>query len=640
MFSMSARTFLTIWWMLFAIFAVSLFSRASAATPAIHIEAAEISALSPGSYADPPLQLDPRKLPLAWSPVALPHVVAYNPRTGVHSDILSVWYRVRPANPVGVRDAYLYIPRWEATGKIAIYADGRLIYAPRSSAVWNGFNQPVWTPLAKLGEPMPKEILIHINQVAGAGSALSSVWVGDDQSLAPRMALRRAVQIEAPKFACEILMVTGAVTIIIWFRRRSESVYLLIFALGALNYIHGLEYSVGLYPLPISDGWFQWLESNSEVWWITLTLFLTVQYGGGGFFRSRLLIGALAALFTIITLLIRADIGFLKAALPLMWTAVLVATAVATVIAWLSYARAPSREGLLFSSFMTLILPAGVHDIAMSRFIIGPEHIFWVPWLSVLQTILVLYVILYRYLRALDLAQRSESELALRLARREHELSDTYLKLRESQQREVLIAERQRLMRDMHDGVGSLLIGALSAVEGGRASAPDTALILRECIDDLKLTIDSLEPVESDLLLLLATVRYRLQPRFEKAGVKLNWQVDDVPTLPSLQPDQALHILRMAQEIFTNVLKHAKASAITVSVKAESRTLIIAFEDDGVGFQPHAERPSVVSRRGLLNLKARAAAIGGEIAWSSNPGKTRFELRLPLEPDEPPKDGP
>jgi signal transduction histidine kinase len=544
--------------MLLAVFVCGLAGPTFAATSAVHVTRAEVSAPAPGAYAEPPVQLDPRTLPAAWSVVALPHMLTYDPHTGgPHTsgrrDILSVWYRVRLNQPVSAEEAYLYIPRWEAIGKIAIYADGRLVYAPRSSPIWNGFNVPIWTPLARPGEPTPRDILIHIDQVAAGGSALSSLWVGDQQALAPRLALRRAVQIDAPKFASEVLMVTGAIAIIIWFRRRREPVYFFIFVLGVLIYIHDIEYSVGLTPLPISDGWLQWLESNSEVWWITVTFFLTVQLGGGGFLRSRLVIGGFTALFTLVTLLSRADIGALKAALPLMWGGVLL-TAVATiVISWLSYVRAPSREGLLFSVFASLILPFGLHDIAMSRLIIGPEGMFWIPWLSVLQTILVLYVILYRYLRALELAQRSETDLALRLATREAELSDTYQKLNESRQRETLIAERQRLMRDMHDGVGSMLIGALSAVESGRASAPDTAQILRECIDDLKLTIDSLEPVENDLVLLLATVRYRLQPRFEKAGLTLDWRLDELPPLPTLQPDQALHILRIVQEIFTNV---------------------------------------------------------------------------------------
>ena len=68
---------------------------------------------------------------------------------------------------------------------------------------------------------------------------------------------------------------------------------------------------------------------------------------------------------------------------------------------------------------------------------------------------------------------------------------------------QTLMHERQRLMRDMHDGVGSSLMSALRLVEHGEAALVDVPQVLRECIDDLKISIDSLEPVDADLLALL-----------------------------------------------------------------------------------------------------------------------------------------
>jgi signal transduction histidine kinase len=70
-------------------------------------------------------------------------------------------------------------------------------------------------------------------------------------------------------------------------------------------------------------------------------------------------------------------------------------------------------------------------------------------------------------------------------------------------------------------------------------------------------------------------------------------------------------------------------------VKADAGDLLIAFEDDGVGFQPPSD-PSVPPRqRGLINLKTRAAAIGGEISWSSSSAGTRVLLRRPISPSGP-----
>ncbi|WP_204332957.1 histidine kinase, partial [Klebsiella pneumoniae] len=81
----------------------------------------------------------------------------------------------------------------------------------------------------------------------------------------------------------------------------------------------------------------------------------------------------------------------------------------------------------------------------------------------------------------------------------------SHQKLREIERREVLHQERQRLMQDMHDGLGSSLVSTLRMVEHGHIDEADIAQLLKGCIDDLKLTIDSMEPVETDLLLLLGT---------------------------------------------------------------------------------------------------------------------------------------
>ena len=117
----------------------------------------------------------------------------------------------------------------------------------------------------------------------------------------------------------------------------------------------------------------------------------------------------------------------------------------------------------------------------------------------------------------------------------------------------------------MHDGLGSSLLGALRMVERGRLDEAELTQILQGCIDDLKLTIDSMEPVETDLLLLLGTLRFRLQPRLESTGIKLHWDVHDVPPLVWLDQRHALHILRVLQEAFTNIIKHADATEATVS---------------------------------------------------------------------------
>ena len=208
------------------------------------------------------------------------------------------------------------------------------------------------------------------------------------------------------------------------------------------------------------------------------------------------------------------------------------------------------------------------------------------------------------------------------------ELTEIHLRLRESERRQILSQERQRLMQDMHDGVGFSLISALRVVEHGHLDEAAVTRVLRSCIDDLKLAIDSMEPVDADLLLLLATLRFRLGPGLEASGIRLKWEVQKVPALEWLEPPSALHILRILQEAFTNISRHAHATEIRVATYEQNDHVVVSVCDNGCGFLLPQQAES--KGRGLPNQRHRAQAIGAELDWVSNSAGTCLALRLPV----------
>lgn len=211
---------------------------------------------------------------------------------------------------------------------------------------------------------------------------------------------------------------------------------------------------------------------------------------------------------------------------------------------------------------------------------------------------------------------------------REVELAANREQLQEIKQHQMLSQERQRLMQDMHDGLGSSLTSALRVVEHGKVNEADITQILKGCIDDLKLTIDSMEPVDADLLLLLATLRFRLQPRLESTGIALRWEIVDIPALNWLDPRNALHILRILQEAFANIIKHTKATEIRVITGVEDNQVLVIIIDNGQGFS--VENALKKGGKGLSNQMRRAEAIGATISWDSNSAGTHLTLRLPI----------
>lgn len=218
-------------------------------------------------------------------------------------------------------------------------------------------------------------------------------------------------------------------------------------------------------------------------------------------------------------------------------------------------------------------------------------------------------------------------------AAREHietgfELEKLHRQLRAIEQQQTLAEERQRMVQDMHDGLGSSLVCALRVVEHGKLDKAEVAQVLEGCIDDLKLAIDSMEVVDADLLLLLATLRYRLEPRLKSSGIKLHWQVQALPALTWLDQRNALHILRILQEAFTNIIKHTHASEISVATYADTQHAYIIVTDNGAGFKLSEAQQK--TSKGLSNQRRRAEAIGATVGLDSGHTGTAFTLCLPI----------
>ena len=180
----------------------------------------------------------------------------------------------------------------------------------------------------------------------------------------------------------------------------------------------------------------------------------------------------------------------------------------------------------------------------------------------------------------------------------------------------------------MHDGLGSVLVGSLIEAERGEIDSERLTAILRECVDDLRSVIDSLEPIDNDLIALLSTLRYRLQRRLEAAGLVLEWDMGYVPPIAWMGPPEALQVMRFVQEVLNNVIKHAASRRIRVAAGVQGGDIEVSIVDDGKGF----DTTTTSSGRGMRSLRQRAAALGGSVQIESEPRcGTRVVLRLPIE---------
>lgn len=187
------------------------------------------------------------------------------------------------------------------------------------------------------------------------------------------------------------------------------------------------------------------------------------------------------------------------------------------------------------------------------------------------------------------------------------ELSRQSVALREQQEQQVQ-RERERIMRDLHDDVGARLLTlaqrAVDPVDEGRA---------RDALRSLRETIFSLDSdASAPLADVLADVRLDTAQRLEQAGIVMAWPPADAMPEAILNPRQQVNLRRMAQEMVSNVLKHARAvSRVEITVDLHDGVFSLQLCDDGDASDIEQWLPG----RGLNNIRTRARELEGEARW-------------------------
>lgn len=197
------------------------------------------------------------------------------------------------------------------------------------------------------------------------------------------------------------------------------------------------------------------------------------------------------------------------------------------------------------------------------------------------------------------------------------------------------IAERQKISADMHDSIGASLATLLAHFTIADINVTDVKRRIGEILMELRFLVDSAEPVDGDLNLVLSNVRHRMGSGIELTGMELHWQVDELPTIAGLTARDALSIKLILMEALSNVLHHSKATSVTVTAGTSEATslVVITVKDDGCGFNA---TDTAIDGRGLANMRKRirAISIGGALFITSLPGQgtaVRIELNVPRE---------
>ncbi|HFI0305543.1 TPA: sensor histidine kinase [Streptococcus suis] len=201
---------------------------------------------------------------------------------------------------------------------------------------------------------------------------------------------------------------------------------------------------------------------------------------------------------------------------------------------------------------------------------------------------------------------------------------------------EIVEGERKRIARDLHDTVSQELF-ATSMILSGLASNLST--IPKETLQEqLVLVKDMIESAQRDLRILLLHLRPSelegktlvegfdviLREVSDKSSIQVHFQ-HEVEELPKLIEE---HLFRIAQEIISNTLRHAKAKQLDVYLIQKETELQLKMTDDGIGFQQ--EDDGELSY-GLQNIRERVEDMAGTIKIRTAPNKgVAIDIRIPI----------
>ena len=205
---------------------------------------------------------------------------------------------------------------------------------------------------------------------------------------------------------------------------------------------------------------------------------------------------------------------------------------------------------------------------------------------------------------------------------------------------EIANREQQRIGSDLHDGLGQDLTGIALILRGvaaqlrkegsaARQEVEEVIGLVNNAIESTRSLARGLSPVSGERGGLAAALQTLAARASERYGVRVEFSANfDEPL--RLSETSATHVYRIVQEALTNVIRHSRATDVTISLETVSGELHLRVDDNGRGFeQPAPDSPGGL---GLKIMRYRAQMLGGDLILESGPnGGASVRCSCPLD---------
>jgi signal transduction histidine kinase len=539
------------------------------------------------------------------------------------------WYRVDLELPqIPAQLWAVYLPRLRMNA--AVYVNGVFIGdgGRFSEPIARNWNRPLYFLIpAGLLRQGHNRLHIRLRAYANVYGGLYGLRVGPDAALRPEYRWMAFRKIDLNQAFMVMTIVMALLLGTLWLRWRTDSIYGWMAATMLFWAINSTHFFVR--DLPLSTWWWEWTAQVGTDGFAILLAISVSRFLG----LRRPWLERLMAAYVVLTGIVLSQVELdrmLAVANVFHLGAVAVGGYMVVLLLRACWRQGFRGDTVALTVGVVVQSCLGVHDWLLQLGLWQHDHWYLMHYASPLLFMVFTWLLTSRFVQALHQAEALNRGLEQRVEEKHRELEAGYRQLRELEQRQVVATERERIMRDLHDGLGGHLVSALAMAEKS-TRAPDLERTLREALDDLRLVIDSLDSEHDDLPVLLGMVRSRVEHRMTRAGLRFDWQVQDVPPIAGFGPEMALHVLRIVQEIFTNIVKHARARTVTVSTgegqngDGHPAGVYLEIRDDGQGMHNRGHG------RGLENMRYRAQQIGGTLAIASDTHGTQVRLWLPLQ---------
>jgi signal transduction histidine kinase len=461
------------------------------------------------------------------------------------------------------------------------------------------------------------ELVVRLRADAGYRAGLAPVMIGPVEEIMPAAQKDEFRRATLPQAASVFSLLVGAFCLLLWWQQRDA-----LYAWAGIGEV--------LWAVTVADTVVENVPLPWPYWGLTLLL-LRAAWAWALYAISEQVFdrGPVLERWAMITAQVSAPlcavaIAALQSTRPLLvWYTVNFALWLWVIFRLAAQLRAnAASQRVLVWLAIVAVVAASARDVVAARLdaTLYAESA-WAKYLAPAVGITLMWIVSMRFRQARREVLQFNESLTRRVEEKERDLRASFEHLAEVQRERAVLAERERILRDMHDGVGANLATAVRQLEGGHASPDQVARTLRESMDHLKLSIDAMSLPRGDVNALLASLRYRLQPRIESAGLALHWEVAALPLWDSGSDEAMRHLQFMLLEALSNALQHAAACNLTLSAQARHGHIEICLRDDGRGFD-------VAPARGLRSMQERAAALGATLLIEPARPGTSVLIRL------------